>query len=50
MRKNEITAVERGDALGVSLKYALAYLEYFGKIKITRRNGDFRILIRGEKT
>lgn len=46
-RKGEITVAEYRDALGISRKYALAYLEYFDKIKLTRRIGDVRILIRG---
>ncbi|MDI6601468.1 MAG: selenocysteine-specific translation elongation factor [Thermoanaerobacteraceae bacterium] len=50
VQKNEITVAEYRDALGISRKYALAYLEYFDKIRMTRRIGDVRILIRGEKT
>ncbi len=46
-RKDEITVAEYRDALGISRKYALAYLDYFDKIKVTRRVGDTRILIRG---
>lgn len=50
-QRGEITVAEYRDALGISRKYALAYLEYFDKIKLTRRIGDVRILIRGgEKT
>ncbi len=48
-RKDGITIAEYRDALDISRKYALAYLEYFDKIKLTRRAGDVRILIKGDE-
>ncbi|MBQ3104204.1 MAG: selenocysteine-specific translation elongation factor [Oscillospiraceae bacterium] len=35
------------DALGTSRKYALAILEYFDRLRITRKDGDFRYLDKG---
>lgn len=40
-----ITVAALRDALGTSRKYALSVLEYFDKIKLTRRIGDSRVLV-----
>lgn len=42
-----ITLAEFRDALSTSRKYALAVLEYFDKLGITRKDGDFRRLNKG---
>ncbi len=47
MQQNaDITLAQYRDLLGVSRKYAVALLEYFDKIKITKKIGDKRILYR----
>ncbi len=40
----EVTVAQLRDALGTSRKFALALLEYFDGIRLTRRLGDRRIL------
>jgi len=42
-----ITLAELRDSLSTSRKYALAVLEYFDKVGITKKEGDFRRLNRG---
>jgi selenocysteine-specific elongation factor len=41
---NEITAAQFRDLIGASRKYAVALLEYFDSIKLTRRLEDKRVL------
>ena len=41
----ELTLGTLRDILGTSRKYAMAFLEYLDKNKITRYNGDVRRLI-----
>jgi len=43
-RAGEITVAGLRDGLGTSRKYALALLEYFDGIRVTRRVGDRRVL------
>ena len=45
--KGSITLAEYRDLLNTSRKYTVALLEYFDKIKITKRDGDKRILLKG---
>ncbi|KRT75738.1 MAG: selenocysteine-specific translation elongation factor, selenocysteine-specific elongation factor, partial [Armatimonadetes bacterium CSP1-3] len=40
----EITVAQLRDTLGTSRKFALALLEYFDGIRLTRRVGDRRVL------
>lgn len=42
--KGSITVAEFRDLIGISRKYALAILEHFDNIKLTKRVGDSRIL------
>jgi selenocysteine-specific elongation factor len=42
----KVTVAEARDILGTSRKYSLALLEHLDDIKITRRQGDERILLR----
>ena len=42
-----MTLAEFRDALSTSRKYALAVLEYFDKLGITRKDGDYRRLNKG---
>jgi len=44
---DEITLAECRDILGTSRKYALAFLEYLDRNRITRKDGDIRRLIVG---
>ena len=41
-----ITVADVRDAFGTSRKYALPLLEYLDQQKVTRRNGDERVLLR----
>ena len=41
----EVTLADFRDAIGASRKYALAFLEYFDKIKMTKKMGEGRILM-----
>lgn len=43
--KGEFTAAEAKDALGTSRKFAIPLLEYFDRVKLTRRVGDKRELV-----
>jgi len=43
--EGSITVAELRDRLGTSRKFALTVLEYFDRIKLTRRVGDTRVLI-----
>ena len=46
MRANgKVTVAETRDMLGTSRKYALALLEHLDDVKITRRQGDERVLL-----
>lgn len=45
-RTGAITAAEARDLLGTSRKYAIALLEHLDELRITRRNGDTRELLR----
>lgn len=45
----EITVAEARDLLGTSRRYCLPLLEYFDKLKKTRRVGDKRVLFSGVK-
>jgi selenocysteine-specific elongation factor len=45
-----ITVADVRDAFGTSRKYALPLLEYLDQQKITRRNGDERVLLRAPRT
>jgi len=45
-RQGNITVASLRDRLGTSRKYALTVLEYFDSIKLTKRVGDSRVLIR----
>jgi selenocysteine-specific elongation factor len=47
--KDRITVAEVRDLLGTSRKYALAILEYFDTIGVTRREGDYRILLHADR-
>jgi selenocysteine-specific elongation factor len=38
-----VTVAQFRDAAGTSRRYALPLLEYFDQLKITKRNGDFRV-------
>lgn len=40
----KITVSEFRDAFHNSRKYALAFLEYLDEMKVTKREGDYRIL------
>ncbi len=40
----QITLAEFRDMLGISRKYAQALLEYFDRVGLTRREGDYRVL------
>lgn len=42
-----LTLAELRDALGTSRKYALALLEYFDRNRMTRKEGDYRVVDRG---
>ena len=42
--QGSITVAQARDLLGASRKYVLALLEYLDEQRITRRNGDERIL------
>ena len=42
-----VTVAEVRDLLGTSRKYALALLEHLDDVKITRRQGDERVLLNG---
>ncbi len=44
-KQGNITVATLRDTLGTSRKYALAVLEYFDSIKLTRRVGDARVLL-----
>ena len=44
--KGSITVADVRDAFGTSRKYALPLLEYLDQQKVTRRNGDERVLLR----
>lgn len=44
-KKNAVTAAEYRDEIGTSRKYAVAILEYFDGIKLTKRVDDKRVLI-----
>lgn len=44
--KGNITVASLRDRLGTSRKYALTVLEYFDSIKLTKRVGDARVLLR----
>ena len=47
LKKNgSITVADVRDAIGTSRKYALPLLEYLDQLKVTRRNGDERVLLR----
>lgn len=48
--KGAITVADVRDAFGTSRKYALPLLEYLDQQKITRRNGDERVLLRAPGT
>ena len=41
---NKITAAEYRDLLGTNRKNAILLLEYFDKIRVTKRNANDRIL------
>ena len=43
----KVTVAEVRDMLGTSRKYALAILEHLDEEKVTRRQGDERVLLRG---
>lgn len=43
--RGEITVAEARDLLGTTRKYCLPLLEYFDRIKLTRRLGDKRVLL-----
>lgn len=43
-RDGEVTVAALRDGLGTSRKYALALLEYFDGVRLTRRVGDRRVL------
>jgi len=45
-RDGKITAAEARDILGTNRKYAIILLEYFDSKKLTRRNGDVRVLVK----
>lgn len=40
----QITLADFRDTIGVSRKFAQALLEYFDRVGVTRRDGDFRVL------
>lgn len=43
--KEKMTVSEFKDLLGTTRKYAVPLLEYFDRIKVTKRDGDYRILV-----
>ncbi|MEE8519363.1 MAG: SelB C-terminal domain-containing protein, partial [Dehalococcoidia bacterium] len=43
----KVTVAEVRDLLGTSRKYALALLEHLDDEKVTRRQGDERVLLQG---
>lgn len=45
-RKGSVTLAEYRDLLGTSRKYAVLILEYLDEHKITRLEGDFRVLVK----
>lgn len=45
---SEITAAQYRDAIGASRKYAVAVLEYFDSIKLTKRIEDKRVLFKAQ--
>ncbi|HAG11958.1 MAG TPA: selenocysteine-specific translation elongation factor [Desulfotomaculum sp.] len=49
-KNNEISIGEIKNLLNVSRKYALPLLEYFDRIKVTKRVGDKRFLIKSKTT
>ncbi len=46
--RGEITVAEARDLLGTSRRYCLPLLEYFDRMKKTRRLGDKRVLFKGQ--
>ena len=42
--QEQVTLAEFRDTLGISRKFAQALLEYFDRVGLTRREGDYRIL------
>jgi selenocysteine-specific elongation factor len=44
--RGELSVGEARDLLGSSRKYALPLLEYFDRVRFTRRVGDLRVLVR----
>ena len=44
--KPTITVADFRDRYQTSRKYALAFLEYLDRINVTRRDGDFRRLVK----
>lgn len=41
--KNEVTIKDLKDETGLSRKYLIAIMEYFDKVKLTKRSGDTRV-------